>query len=609
MIDYLKGLFGINLLLRVHGSSVYKGGVLGLVSVVVYLIISITDDRNVEELDHPYAVGVLVSSVSFLIVFRANYGYQRYWEACGNVHHMMSKWLDATTHAGTYHLQCKHFSSIKPPTFFDNHQLNDLGLTRDRERARLSLTTNYTKSMMLSTSERGAIERSINKVDKVDNLTVNKTPQAIDFDLDSPASTHSDLSAGFENSAMHESHLVGPARLDGGMKLATQGKETPINGHTPSLFLQELCHLSSLAVAVAFTTLRNDIDGAASPLDLYVPGQPWPEVDPGKLSREEKIGIHGKWKMFKTIKYWIGLDRTPERRTKYNATRPLQVLGGVSDAEILMLQKARGASAKTQLAWNWLSEFMIREHLAGSMGAVGPPIVSRCFQFLSDGMIYYNHARKVMFIPFPFPSAQISAFFIFVIVFTVPLLMNQYANILWLGATLTFLTVTCLAGLHEAGREMENPFRNIPNDIPLCTLMAMYNESLVTLYNGFHPDFYWDPSMYEKEKNGSEHKQSPSPTVSTQNLEEAKMKDIPTKSVEGSKAKTSPRNVKEVKKQELPMESVGKSEADKAPIPGASIQSLEEADISQLRDTVSKQALELENLKKLIEQQLPMKAN
>jgi hypothetical protein len=80
--------------------------------------------------------------------------------------------------------------------------------------------------------------------------------------------------------------------------------------------------------------------------------------------------------------------------------------------------------------------------------------------------------------------------------------MNQYANQVWLGTVLTFLVVTCLTGLHEVARELENPFRNAPNDIPLCTMMATYNEALVTMYSGFHPDSYWDEAGVFKVKGG-----------------------------------------------------------------------------------------------------------
>jgi hypothetical protein len=120
---------------------------------------------------------------------------------------------------------------------------------------------------------------------------------------------------------------------------------------------------------------------------------------------------------------------------------------------------AKGPYAKMMLCWNLLSEFCICEHLAGSMGKAGPPIVSRVIQFLGDGMIFYNHARKIIFILFPFVhDAQLSVLFILVMVPCIAFLMDQYTDEAWLGATLSLST------------ELENPFRNVPNKLPLVTM-------------------------------------------------------------------------------------------------------------------------------------------
>lgn len=69
--------------------------------------------------------------------------------------------------------------------------------------------------------------------------------------------------------------------------------------------------------------------------------------------------------------------------------------------------------------------------------------------------------------------------------------MYQYALESWLGSILTFFVVTCLCGLHEVSRELENPFRKPPNEIPVCTLQAQFNEALLTAYAGYHPDAYF----------------------------------------------------------------------------------------------------------------------
>lgn len=494
MITYNKEAYGLNLLLRLHGSAVYKAFVPGIISVgfyalVNYLYAEYGDEQD--DMDHPYVIGVLVTSVSFLIIFRANNSYHRYWEACGAVHHMMSKFLDATVHMASFHMQCVHYNEIKPPSFFKYPELVKYNLNRDRGDPLANLkmdNDNFTEI-----EKRRAI--SINHLEETFTKQMQGTKKGVHFSRPQDADN---AQYGFKGATS----LKGPGRTDGNwnavLELDSLKEYDELNferrnasndfGDTPSLFLQELAHLSSLLIAVAFSTLRNNIEGTEAPLGTYVPGQEWPSPDPDHLANDEHGSIENIWQ---SLYYWIGMDRTPAYKAKYYTTRPMLVLGGVSESEIRQLQKARGASAKTTLAWYWLSEFIGREHLAGSSGNIGPPIISRLFQFLSDGMIYYNHGRKIMFIPFPFPHAQISAVFIVVMIVAVPFMMHQYANEKWLGSILTFLLVVCLSGLHEVARELENPYRNIPNEIPLCTLLAQYNEALISMCSGYHPDAFW----------------------------------------------------------------------------------------------------------------------
>jgi hypothetical protein len=205
--------------------------------------------------------------------------------------------------------------------------------------------------------------------------------------------------------------LTGRPRTDGGWsKLFDDRKSTYLSPHnlkeidvngfasiqggrTPVLFLQELAHLSSLMNAVALSTLRNDVEGVSSPLSLYVPGSAWPAVDP-KLDENLYDSKLEAW--LYAFLYFLGKGRSPSERAKYNIARPIPVLGGVSDAEIQMLQMARGPLAKTQLCFGWMSEFATREH-----GEAHGALLSRTMQFMSDGMVAYNDCRKIMFNPFP----------------------------------------------------------------------------------------------------------------------------------------------------------------------------------------------------------------
>ena len=155
----------------------------------------------------------------------------------------------------------------------------------------------------------------------------------------------------------------------------------------PPLFLEEAAHLLSLLSAVALSTLRNDLAEAESPLIEFTPGAPFPHADPDAYSADvrkgwDKSGSRG----YTILRYLFGVSRTEGSRTLYNAARPFRVIGNVSDAEIEMLQAARGPLAKVALCSLWIQEFISREHMNGSTGAIAPPIISSLYQLISDGM-------------------------------------------------------------------------------------------------------------------------------------------------------------------------------------------------------------------------------
>lgn len=194
----------------------------------------------------------------------------------------------------------------------------------------------------------------------------------------------------------------------------------------PLLFLEECAHLLSLMSAVAFSTLRNDLPEAESPLTVFEPGLPWPKVDPDNYKgRVRKGWTQSKSKLYSELQFLLGRSRNDRARTLYNAARPFRVIGNVSDAEIEKLQEARGPLAKVSLVSMWLLELISREYQAGSTGKVAPPIISRLYQFIADGLSGYNQARKVAYVPFPFPHAQITTVFMLVVDFFVtPILMT-----------------------------------------------------------------------------------------------------------------------------------------------------------------------------------------
>lgn len=638
MIPYSKSFNGIQLLFQVNGSSLYRAACIqGLISLILFLVIRILSLRTSQWTIDPMVMEVIIASVTLLIVFRVNHSYERYWAACGHVHHMMSLWMDAATNACVFYMQQSHHDhhqrlvggaggmSFKPPNYFETHDLNRWGLSRDRQRSTSwqQQSSNYRQTKDNKQPPEEEEEEEEEKQDHYCRLFPISSPASSstavvpDFlqDLDQhsceettsmPFTKKTRTTAGkltkmpsifhqegemeavrllrhyrqYKSTMGDARYLLQSGRMDGGWGLLAfssvgrqEGNGTTISatatttnkmsstygsihhhlvdsaswthshdheipvvdprgfasdagGRTPSLYLQELVHLASLCNAVAFATLRNnnyqqqqqqddDVDDArmmsSKCFSFYHPGEPWPEVD------SSKIGLHdasatsstrrrSRWQeRIQTALESIILEECSTRpgiRKCQHASRPIPVLGGVSQNEILFLEKAKGPSAKVQLAWSWFSEFMTREDLAGSFGGIGSPIISNIHASLSEGMAHYNHCRKIMFMPFPFPHAQLTAAYIITIMVIIPILLDEYMKSTIVGAIVTFLSVTCLAGLHEVARELENPFENIPNEVPLTVLQAMFNDSLITLFAGFHPDHYWNAddfrSMYSK---------------------------------------------------------------------------------------------------------------
>jgi predicted membrane chloride channel (bestrophin family) len=476
------------------GSAVFKSLTPSLLSSGIYLLLHFFKDidSNDEEalIGHPYAIGAFIAALTFLLAFRANFAYNRYWEACTAVHQMHSKWLDVGTEMAAFHLQSARYDDRKPPAFGAHPHIKCL----ERERERLNEPTledleeqleGMTDAAQSLRSRMGFLKKNKSKKrTKAAAKPIQKSINAAVTHNTTTTPTITDGIFGFQqlNWILRRRKTV--------IKIAT-GKRK--NEYDPSPFLLEGAHLLSLLSACAMSTLRNDLEQAESPLTTFKPGQPWPHVDPDDYSADVRkdwtMSTHRTWTV---LKYLFGFSRTSATRTLYNAARPFRVVGGVSDAEIAMLQAARGPMAKVALCSLWLQEYITREYLAGSTGKVAAPIISRLYQFTSDGMLGYNQARKIAYIPFPFPHAQITSLFVLVAVGFLPVLFLVYLENVYYGFIMNLMTVMCFAGLHEVARELENPFQNVPNDLPLNNFHAQYNEALMTMFLGYHPDAYWE---------------------------------------------------------------------------------------------------------------------
>eukprot|EP00657_Telonema_sp_P-1_P005202 TRINITY_DN22410_c0_g1_i1.p1 TRINITY_DN22410_c0_g1~~TRINITY_DN22410_c0_g1_i1.p1 ORF type:complete len:106 (-),score=32.37 TRINITY_DN22410_c0_g1_i1:135-452(-) len=80
--------------------------------------------------------------------------------------------------------------------------------------------------------------------------------------------------------------------------------------------------------------------------------------------------------------------------------------------------------------------------------AVPPPILSRVYQELSNGLLEFDQAKKVSDIPFPFPYAQIVRYMQMAFVLSAPFVVMSFVSDLAAGMIFTFLSIFCLSLIH-----------------------------------------------------------------------------------------------------------------------------------------------------------------
>lgn len=168
----------------------------------------------------------------------------------------------------------------------------------------------------------------------------------------------------------------------------------------------------------------------------------------------------------------------------YCSKMRLGIIGGVSAGERATLSRAYDRSL---VVYSWLTEHIARHYKAEI--EVAPPIASRVFHELALGHNDFMQARKISDIPYPFPFEQMSNISLGVFALTLPVVIctefsgpsdtseSSYQHVLPLAAAVcTFFVVAVFYCVSEVARELDDPFVNFPNELPLAHMQAECNK-------------------------------------------------------------------------------------------------------------------------------------
>mmetsp|Transcript_6724 Transcript_6724/g.23459 ORF Transcript_6724/g.23459 Transcript_6724/m.23459 type:complete len:254 (-) Transcript_6724:50-811(-) len=98
MIIYSKRLWGLPLAIRVQGSAFPRSFVFALMSGLAAAAFHHWARESIQDAwEHPYPFAAFASVVGFILVFRINNSYNRYWQARLEVQHISSKLVDTVS--------------------------------------------------------------------------------------------------------------------------------------------------------------------------------------------------------------------------------------------------------------------------------------------------------------------------------------------------------------------------------------------------------------------------------------------------------------------------------------------------------------------------------
>ena len=163
------------------------------------------------------------------------------------------------------------------------------------------------------------------------------------------------------------------------------------------------------------------------------------------------------------------------------ARHPIRLIGGVTPDE-----RARLAASPqpVHLVAGWLARLLVRRRRRGGLQH-DAPIVSRIYQVISDGNLWYHTSLKVVDTPFPLVYAQFNSMTCLMTLAFFPAIIGDKVASLPLAVALAFCAATTIFGLNEAAKDLEEPFTSElgcwlgGNRLDAPTLQALFDERLM----------------------------------------------------------------------------------------------------------------------------------
>jgi len=173
---------------------------------------------------------------------------------------------------------------------------------------------------------------------------------------------------------------------------------------------------------------------------------------------------------------------------------------GIDEASLVYLSNT---PEKCLVLLQWIQRLIIINAENGVITAA-PPILSRVFQELSRGIVNIVNAQKITDVLFPFPYAQMVTFTLVLTTLITPIITAMLVEDFPWAAGLAFISVFVFWAVNYIAAEIEMPFGEDANDLPIAYLQEGMNISLRMLLDdrsknppafNFVPQTHWTADL------------------------------------------------------------------------------------------------------------------
>mmetsp|Transcript_50358 Transcript_50358/g.113188 ORF Transcript_50358/g.113188 Transcript_50358/m.113188 type:complete len:353 (+) Transcript_50358:107-1165(+) len=156
-------------------------------------------------------------------------------------------------------------------------------------------------------------------------------------------------------------------------------------------------------------------------------------------------------------------------------------------------QILKSVDRKGTLVFTWLQTVIV-ENISTGVLSIPPPILSRIYQEMANGMVQLHEAQKITTVLFPFPYAQTCDALLVMHWMITPVVTTQWSANILVTVVFTFIQVFILWSLNNIAVEIEIPFGDDDNDLNAAAMQLDMNTNLLLL---LHPNTTRAPSLSE----------------------------------------------------------------------------------------------------------------